>query len=125
MFVVKMNNRINKEIPPLSSEKPIFNKRASLKAKWTYQAEDNLEGYQDPISKTQSEMINTMNQLYQLLKENNIKLSLAVYPWPQQIKYDDIESKHVQMWERFCIGKCFRFINFLPFFLKKKEKVHI
>ena len=122
MFVVKMNNRINNEVPPLSSEKPIFNERASRKAMWTYQTEDNLEGYQDPISKTQSEMINTMDQLYQLLKENNIKLSVAVYPWPQQIKYDDINSKHVEMWKNFCIGKCFKFINFFPYFFEEKRK---
>ena len=122
MYVIKMNNRINKEVPPLKSKKPIFNKKASQKAKWTYQTKDILEGYQDPISKTQSEMIAAMNKLYQLLKKNNIKLSLAIYPWPQQIKNDKIDSRHVQMWKNFCIGKCFKFINFFPYFFKDKKK---
>ena len=122
MFVIKMNNRINKEVPPLNSEKPIFSKKASQKAKWTYQTEDNLEGYLEPISKTQSQMIKVMNELYKLLKKNNIKLSLAVYPWPQQIKYDNENSKHVEMWKKFCLGKCFKFINFFPYFFEEKRK---
>jgi len=122
MFVIKMNNRINKEVPPLISKEPIFNERASRKAKWTYQTDDNLEGYQEPVSKTQSQMISVMNKLYELLKKNNITLSIAVYPWPQQIKYDVVNSKHVEMWKNFCTGKCFKFINYFPYFFEEKRK---
>ena len=35
-----------------------------------------------------------MTELYKLLEKNNIKLSLAVYPWPQQLEFDDVNSKH-------------------------------
>jgi hypothetical protein len=122
MYVIKMNSRVNKEIPPLQSLKPIFNKKAALKAKWTYQITDDVKGYRDPISKTQSEMILVMTKLYELLKENNIKLSLAVYPWPQQIEFDKVNSKHVIMWKNFCKNKCYKFINFFPFFFEEKEK---
>ena len=62
-----------------------------------------------------------MTKLFELLKKNNIKLSLAVYPWPQQIKHDVVESEHVKMWEEFCISKCEKFINFFPFFFKEKK----
>ena len=36
-------------------------RRTARKAKWTYQNTDLIEGYDDPISKTQSEMIDSMN----------------------------------------------------------------
>ena len=122
MYVIKMNNRLNNETPPLISNEPIFNKKASLKASWTYDKRDKIEGYDESISKTQSEMINVMNELYEILDKNNIKFSLAVYPWPQQLKYDQQNSKHVQIWKNFCNEKCFKFIDFFPFFFDEKNK---
>ena len=122
MFVIKMNNRLNKMVPPLNSEKPIFDERTALKAKWTYQNTDMIKGYDDPISKTQSEMIDSMNHLYKLLEKNDIKLSLAVYPWPQQLFNKDFNSKHIKMWKSFCVNKCVNFINYFPFFFKEVEQ---
>ena len=122
MFVLKMNSRLNREVPPLKSEKPIFSERAIKKAMWTYKSDEELEGYQGPVAKTQSEMIYAMSELYKLLEENNIKLSLAVYPWPQQLEFDNVNSKHVEMWENFCEKKCAKFINFFPFFFQEKVK---
>ncbi len=122
MFVIKMNNRLNREVPPLKSDKPIFNDRASKKAMWTYKSDEELNGYQNSVTKTQSEMIYAMTELYKLLEKNNIKLSLAVYPWPQQLEFDDVNSKHVKMWKNFCKKKCFKFINFFPFFFEEKNK---
>ncbi len=121
-YVIKMNNRLNNEIPPLISDKPIFSKKSELKAKWTYLEKNTIEGFDEPISKTQIEMIDAMNKLYELLNINNIKLSVAIYPWPQQLQFGKEESKHVKMWEDFCKIKCHKFINFFPFFFKEKEK---
>ena len=50
-----MSSRLNQEVPPLKSDKPIFNDRASKKAKWTYKSGDKLEGYQGSIEKTKSD----------------------------------------------------------------------
>ena len=122
MFVIKMNSRLNKEVPPSNSEKPIFNERASKKAMWTYKSDGELDGYQGSITKTQDEMIFAMNKLYGLLKKNNIKLSLAVYPWPQQLEFNDENSKHVNMWRSFCEKKCTKFINFFPYFFEEKKR---
>ena len=58
-----MSSRLNKEVPPLKSEKPIFNERASKKAMWTYKSDEELEGYQGPINKTQAEMIYAMTEM--------------------------------------------------------------
>ena len=122
MFVVKMNNRLNKDLPPLKSDKPIFNERASKKAMWTYTSDEKLDGYQGSIAKTQDEMIFAMTKLYELLKKNKIKLSLAVYPWPQQLEFNDENSKHVNMWRSFCEKKCTKFINFFPYFFEEKKR---
>ena len=63
-----------------------------------------------------------MEKAYNLLKSNNIKMSLVVYPWPHQIQNDVVNSKHVNMWQEFCYKKCENFVNFFPFFFKEKEK---
>ncbi|WP_440919702.1 hypothetical protein [Candidatus Pelagibacter sp.] len=122
MYVIKMNNRINKESPPLKSLKPVYTSKANLKAEWTYNLQDNINGYDEPITKTKKEMINNIEKLYTLLKKNNIKMSLVVYPWPQTLKNDTINSSHVKMWEEFCFNKCEKFINFFPFFFNEKKK---
>ena len=116
-----MNRRINNEIPPLKSEKPIFSEKQELKAKWTYTNKDKLKNYQDPISKTEIEMTQAMSKLHELLKKNDIKLSLVVYPWPQQLKQNDENSRHVKMWKEFCYNRCYKFINFFPFFFQEKK----
>ena len=50
---------------------------------------------------------------------NNIKLSLAVYPWPHQLENDVVNSKHVKIWQKFCQNKCEKFINYFPIFFEK------
>ena len=49
-------------------------------------------------------------------------MSLAIYPWPQQLLNDNVNSKHVKMWKEFCVSKCENFINFFPFFFDEIKK---
>ena len=63
-----------------------------------------------------------MTKTHELLRDNNIKMSLAVYPWPQQIKNDVANSKHVVMWREFCENRCSNFINFFPLFFEEKKR---
>ena len=48
-------------------------------------------------------------------------MSLVVYPWPQQLQNDLVNSKHVNMWKEFCISRCVKFVNFFPFFFEEKK----
>ncbi len=122
MFVIKKNRQL-KNISPLKvSNSPEFNKKAQMKAEWTYFKYDKHPSYNLSISESQNLLIETMTKTYQLLRENNIEMSLAVYPWPQQIQNDVINSKHVNMWKEFCVDKCKNFINFFPFFFEEKNK---
>ena len=122
MFVIKKNSQIKNTKPKITKDIPNFNKKAAIKAEWTYYKKDNHPEYNLSILDSQNLLINIMNKTYELLKKNNIKMSVAVYPWPQQIKNDFVNSKHVTMWEEFCINKCVKFINFFPFFFEEKKK---
>ena len=125
MFVIKQNSRIKKNIKnnpsPTIKNTPSFNKKAAVKAEWTYFKQDNHPEYNLGILESQKLLIKTMNKTYELLKKNNIQMSVAVYPWPQQIENDLVNSKHVTMWKEFCIEKCVKFLNFFPFFFEEKN----
>lgn len=63
-----------------------------------------------------------MTALYELAKKNKIKLSVAVYPWPNQMKYELKDSKQVQIWQNFCEEKCEKFVDIFKEIEKIAEK---
>lgn len=96
---------------------PKIGDKANLVASWTYlKKDDQVEGYVSSTNIAQINMIKTMEQLYEILKKNKIKLSVLIYPWPQQLEKDNENSIHVKMWEDFCKLKCEHFINLFPVF---------
>ena len=117
-FVLRKSNFNNKQSnssPQLDliSEDFAYLKSFNTKAKWTYSIKnDKIEGYVGNISDNQKELIETMNKLYEILKEKNIELSVAIYPYPHQLLFDTRDSIHVLMWENFCKDKCTNFINY-------------
>ena len=60
-----------------------------------------------------------MNILSKLLKENDIDLSIAVYPWPSTLKNDTVNNKQVKIWNEFCSINCKSFYNFMPPFFNE------
>jgi len=62
--------------------------------------------------------IHHMEELYKLLQERNIKLSIGIYPFPNQLKYDVVNNKQAKIWRDFCKGKCSYFINTMPVFFE-------
>ena len=65
--------------------------------------------------------VNHMNELYHFLNKKNISLSVAVYPHPGQIIYDQKDSKQVKIWKNFCANKCKYFINYFPIFFNELD----
>lgn len=57
-----------------------------------------------------------MDKLYKLCKDNNIKLTIAVYLWPSEILNQNITSKNVSLWMAFCKNRGISFINCYPYF---------
>jgi len=60
-----------------------------------------------------------MDKLFTLCKNYNIKMTIAVHPWPNQIWYEDLDSKQVQIWKNFSEERGIKFINNFPIFIKK------
>lgn len=63
-----------------------------------------------------------MDELYDELAKRNIPISVVVYPWPAQLIYDKVDSRHVQIWREWCQGKCKRFVTVFPEFFALKDQ---
>ena len=88
------------------------------RAEWTYNYnKKKLNNYS--LKQSNEIMLNSMNSLHDLLKENSIQLSLAVYPWPGTLYFDNENNMHKEFWENFCKKKCKKFYNFMPTFFNK------
>ena len=80
------------------------------KSSWTF----NNKFFGD---KEINKSLDFMEMTYKLLKKNDIKMSVGIYPWPAQILYDNSQSKIVKLMKNFCANKCeFFFNNFTDFF---------
>jgi lysophospholipase L1-like esterase len=90
--------------------------REYTRSAWTY----NLEspGYGDlGVRRSIDKTIQQMERVAALLKSHNIKLSVGVYPWPAQLKYDQENSLQVQIWKKFCEQQhCENFYDTFPAF---------
>jgi len=117
MYVIKKFGKYEIIDQETDQKIPKIEDKANLIASWTYlKPNDIIEGYVSPTNIGQNNMIKTMEQLYEILKKNKIKLSILIYPWPQQLEKDNVNSIHVKMWEDFCKLKCEHFINLFPVF---------
>ena len=63
-----------------------------------------------------------MELLYQLLQKHGKEMTLAVYPWPDQIVQRDLHSKQVTVWEEWAKQHSLRFFNFFPLFIAQQEE---
>tara|TARA_B100000315_G_scaffold236596_1_gene252585 strand:+ start:261 stop:1475 length:1215 start_codon:yes stop_codon:yes gene_type:complete len=63
-------------------------------------------------------MVERMNRLLNLLRDNSIDLTIAVYPWVSQVWFEDLSSMQVDIWERWAKDNNVRFINHFPDFVK-------
>ncbi|MBI4707216.1 MAG: hypothetical protein HY761_04760 [Candidatus Omnitrophica bacterium] len=59
-----------------------------------------------------------MEKLAELARKHNIKMTIAVYPWPAQIFHNDFDSRQVLFWKKFAAEENIGFINYFPCFLK-------
>lgn len=58
-----------------------------------------------------------MDLLYQLLQQHNKEMTIAVYPWPDQIVHADLYSHQVTFWEKWAKKYSVVFFNFFPSFI--------
>ncbi len=62
-----------------------------------------------------------MKKLADLLRRENVKLSIAVYPWMLQLATGDRDSRQVRIWREFCAQNCDAFIDLFPAFFAAKD----
>lgn len=90
------------------------------RASWTYNENAACYGrlgVEGAIDKAKRQM----DRLYELLSSYGAALSVGVYPWPQQLLYDNENSKQVRIWREWCQRKCERFFDHFPAFFRYKE----
>ncbi len=58
-----------------------------------------------------------MDRLFELLKKHNVKLTIAVYPWPDQIVNNDLNSIQVTFWKKWAEEKKIPLLNYFPCFV--------
>lgn len=63
-----------------------------------------------------------MQDLIDLCKKNSIKVSIAVYPWPDNILAQDIQSRQVSIWKKFSDVNSLTFYNLFPVFMNTSMK---
>ena len=88
---------------------------------WTYNDEIVNYGGSDCMKYLISSIEDKVNEIYMLLKKENIDLSIIVAPWPGSIMHDTKNSKHVKIWKNFCETKCKNFVNLYPYFFNYTE----
>lgn len=82
---------------------------------WTY----DDRAYQEYGKKGVEIALQNMNKLSGLLKQHHIKLTVGVYPWPDQINNKDLNSKQVKIWENWTQQNNAGFINLFPVFINQ------
>ena len=60
-----------------------------------------------------------MDKLLKLLRDNHIGLTIAIYPWPAQVWYEDLDSIQVKEWEKWGFANNVKVINYFPDFVRK------
>ncbi len=94
----------------------------NFRSSWTYDYDKKWYGNNELADVLNKSKFN-MNKLYELLKKNNIHLSVAVFPWPSTLKYDERDNLQVKTWRKFCENKCKKFYNLMEPFFEEKNKL--
>ncbi len=85
------------------------------KSEWTYNQHSPYYGAEG-VAGTLNKMVKEMQALHALAQSYGAKLSVGVYPWPGQLKYDVVDSLQVKTWREFCETRCEHFYNAFPAF---------
>jgi lysophospholipase L1-like esterase len=65
--------------------------------------------------------LQNMDKLAALCKKFKIKLTVAVYPWPQQIQARNLDNLQVTTWRKYAELHGARFVNLFPKFIDARD----
>jgi hypothetical protein len=66
-----------------------------------------------------------MQQLADLCKQNDIRLTIIIYPWPSVIEQRSLDDVQVGFWKAFCEKNNLQFIDLYPEFITNEEPVSV
>ncbi len=89
---------------------------------WTYNINSASYGPLG-VQRVLANMEREMKEIHALAQAHGAKLSVGVYPWPGQLKYDVVDSLQVKIWRDFCETRCAHFYNAFPAFFKLVEQM--
>lgn len=106
----------------------IFNKcsyvydRNFLRSSWINNFKKNIsiDGlYHESFKQT----IFYLDKTFTLLEQNNVDYSLAIYPWPGNILYNENISQYEKYFRNYCLNRCKYFFNFFDDFRLLTKKM--
>ncbi|MCK5943568.1 MAG: hypothetical protein KAI24_16415 [Planctomycetes bacterium] len=62
-----------------------------------------------------------MTELHALAERHGVEMTVAVYPWPDQILGRNTEHRQVQSWRAWCAERGVEFVNCFPAFLDDSD----
>ena len=86
------------------------------KSSWSY-----IKNYNE-LDKKIKNHVNYMEELFFFLREKNIQISVLIYPHQASIKFDQRNSLYKDIWEKYCIDKCYKFIDAYSIFFDIVDK---
>ena len=100
----KSYKKIEKEI--------VFDESVKRKTIWLDKDIDQFKINGKTVSQIHEETKYYMSQIYNILNENGIKFSLAIYPWPQNLINKKNNFFYRNEWKKFCINRCEHFLDY-------------
>ena len=95
------------------------NESVIKKTNWLYKELDDYKINNKNFLDIHLEKKNYLNKIYELLKKENIKFSLAIYPWPHNLVTNKNSIFYKNEWKNFCKSKCEFFFDYFEEFEKK------
>ncbi len=95
------------------------------RAQWT--TDQSVSGFgKDGVAGGIKQAMESMHELKVLLDKRNIKMSLAVYPWPSQLANDAPGHPGSAIWKDFCAREhCANFIDANNFFFEQLKRSNL
>ena len=122
MYVLKkIGNKKEKDND--KTTETIFNESAKRKTFWLNKNINETKINGKSIITIHEETKNYIDQIYKILEEKNIKFSLAIYPWPQNLINTQNNSFYRKEWKEFCQNKCEYFIDYFDDFIDEVNKI--
>ena len=111
---IKNNKKTKKKL--VSSKKIIFDESVKRKTSWLDKDVKKFKINNKTIFEIHNETKSYVNQIYNILNKKNIKFSLAIYPWPQNLSNKKNNFFYTNEWKNFCKNKCNYFFDYFEIF---------